>query len=179
MDSARMMGAWSGPKTPPVAALAAATLLFLDAAAAQDAEVKIDCAAKPHREGGNDRDLAQRGRHPTYRCLVGASIQVDGARHRRQLFIHLHRTGQLRLFLLDASAHERKDRGRAWDPRGESPCTRTAWWGREDSNRQPDGYQPQRASSESGAHKHGIEDGRRKDWHSAANRTRAGTAGTG
>src|SRR6266516_8009930 len=25
MDSARMMGAWSGPKTPPVAALAAAT----------------------------------------------------------------------------------------------------------------------------------------------------------
>src|SRR6266496_375147 len=42
MDSARMMGAWSGPKTPPVAALAAATLLFLDAAAAQDAEVKID-----------------------------------------------------------------------------------------------------------------------------------------
>src|SRR6266536_4037816 len=28
---------------------------------------------------------------------------------------------------------------------------------------------PTGQSSESGAHKHGIEDGRRKDWHSAAN----------
>ena len=33
----------------------------------------------------------------------------------------------------------------------------------------PGGLEPP-ASSESGAHKHGIEDGRRKDWHSAANR---------
>jgi len=29
---------------------------------------------------------------------------------------------------------------------------------------------PGRQSSESGAHEHGIEDGRRKDWHFAANR---------
>jgi hypothetical protein len=47
--------------------------------------------------------------------------------------------------------------------------------GREDSNRQPDRYQqhaaiPTAGKFRSGAHNHGIEDGRRKDWHSAANR---------
>ncbi len=77
----------------------------------------------------------------------------------------------------------RRDRERAITPapkprqiegvprgRGTRGKRRTAWWGWEDSNRQPSGYQPQPASSESDAHKHGIEDGRRKDWHSAANR---------
>jgi hypothetical protein len=51
----------------------------------------------------------------------------------------------------------------------------TAWWAREDSNRQPDRYPQHAAAPTAGKFRiwrarRIIEDGRRKDWHSPANR---------
>ena len=41
------------------------------------------------------------------------TIQIEDARHRRRLFVHIHHTGKLRIFLLAASAHDRHGRGRS------------------------------------------------------------------
>ena len=46
-----------------------------------------------------------------------AGLQIDGARHRRQVLVHIHDTGHLQILLLLASAHDRDNRGGGGDRR--------------------------------------------------------------
>ena len=48
-------------------------------------------------------------------------LQIEGARHRRQVLVHIHDTGHLQVFLLLASAHDRDDRGGGGDRAAHAP----------------------------------------------------------
>ena len=43
------------------------------------------------------------------------AVQIQATRHRRQVHIHVHDTGHIRIFLLLASAYDRNHRGRGGD----------------------------------------------------------------
>ena len=41
----------------------------------------------------------------------GGQVQIEGAGHRRQLFVHIHDRRRLQVFLFAAPAHDRDDQG--------------------------------------------------------------------
>ena len=64
-------------------------------------------------EGRHHGDLDQQGRHPARHRLGKQRLrQIEGARHRRQLFVHVYHARHLPILLLRSSAHDRHDRGR-------------------------------------------------------------------
>src|SRR5271155_1822883 len=69
-------------------------------------------AAKLDGEGGHHRHLDQQGRHPAWHRVVEQRLhQIEGTRHRRQLFVHIHHARHLPILLLRPSAHGGYDRG--------------------------------------------------------------------
>ena len=98
-----------------VAALAGVTVVTITPARAADATVKIDnfsfAPTTLCREDWHYGHLGQRGRYPTYRRLQHQALQVERARYRRQVLVHVHDTRRLPVLLLFAPAHDRNDRG--------------------------------------------------------------------
>jgi 3',5'-cyclic AMP phosphodiesterase CpdA len=78
----------------------------------RDRPVRVHSPAH-HGEGRDHRDLDQRGRRPSHRCLEQQALQVEGARYRRQVLLHVHDAWHVRVFLLGASAHDGRRRGRS------------------------------------------------------------------
>ena len=79
---------------------------------ASTAEVKIDnfsfgpAAITVSR--GNNGHVDQSRRYPAHRCQHGKSVQVQSARYRRKVFLHVHKARRVSLFLLDPSEDDRK-----------------------------------------------------------------------
>ena len=86
-----------GARAGCAALIAVALLTFGCPARAADAEVTIDnFTFSPQTltiKAGTDLDKSRR--HPAYRHFDDQSVQIAGARHRRQLLIHLHDRRQL------------------------------------------------------------------------------------
>ncbi len=55
------------------------------------------------------------------------TVQIEGAGHRQQLFVHLYDTGNLCVFLLASSAHDRHDRGRSGNRRSGALMPEGPW----------------------------------------------------
>src|SRR3984957_13938108 len=68
-------------------------------------------AANADREGRHHGDLDQQGRHPAWYRRDQQCLQaIAGARHRRQLFVHVHHARYLSILLLRSSAYDGHDR---------------------------------------------------------------------
>src|SRR6516162_605227 len=73
-------------------------------------------AKSADREGRHVCDLDKSRRHSTRYRLVGQRLQeIGGARHRRQLLLHLHCAGNLPILLLHTLLHGGHDRRRSGD----------------------------------------------------------------
>src|SRR6516164_2770174 len=73
-------------------------------------------AKSADREGRHVCDLDKSRRHSTWYRLVGQRLQeIGGARHRRQLLLHLHCAGNLPILLLHTLLHGGHDRRRSGD----------------------------------------------------------------
>jgi hypothetical protein len=85
-------------------------------------------------EGRRHRDLDQQGRHTARYRLVEQRLQeIAGARHRRQLFVHLHHAGDLSVLLLSTPPHgglhrrRSDDRQQRYAMKLQSAMVRIAW----------------------------------------------------
>src|SRR5258707_14203716 len=59
--------------------------------------------------------MAERGRHPPHGRIEHKGVQVEGARYRGSVFVHLYDAWRVRILLFLASAYDGKDRGRGGD----------------------------------------------------------------
>ena len=79
---------------------------------ASTAEVKIDNfsfgPAAITVPVGTTRYLDQSRRHSAHRREHGESVQVQGARYRREVFLHIHKGRRVSLLLLDPSEDDRE-----------------------------------------------------------------------
>src|SRR5204863_471262 len=69
---------------------------------AEHRSVRLPSAAH-HRKGGHDRDLDQRGRRTAHGRLEQQALQIESARYRGQILLHIHDTWHVRVLLLFAS----------------------------------------------------------------------------
>ena len=74
----------------------------------EDRQLHVQPAAD-HGEGRRHRHLGQPRRHPAHGDVENHGVPIQGDGHRRQVLVHIRDTGQIRLFLFLASAHDRHD----------------------------------------------------------------------
>ena len=83
---------------------------------AADATVTIDnftfAPQQPNSEGRHHDHLGEPRRYPSCARVEYQGLQIEGARHRRQILVHVRDTWRLRLLLLDASSYDGHDCGR-------------------------------------------------------------------
>ena len=77
----------------------------------EDRQLRLRSATH-RRAGRHDRHLDQRRRRPAYGRVDHQALQVERARYRGQILVHVRDAGNLRILLFPASAHDGNRRGR-------------------------------------------------------------------